>query len=113
MRDLGKPWFSWADLKVIVLRAYSDPTFELFRKLNDNWRFEDPATYLLSEIAEIESSRRFFEAAQLMGGYEEVPNEYWPAEYRPRVEPEVVVEPDTSSDRARKVADEIRAELTA
>ena len=96
-----------------MTRAYSDTSMELHRKLNPDWRFSDPATFLLSEMASMMSDLRYFATADIVGGFDDVPNEYWPAEYRPRDEPEVVVEPDTSSDRARKVADEIRAELTA
>lgn len=98
------------------MRAYSDPATELYRTLNPNWRFEEPAAYLLAEIATIHSDIRFIQAVQLVGDSENVPEEYWPAKYGPRTEqsePEEPEQGESAADRARRVAAEIRAQLVA
>lgn len=87
---------------------------ELHRKLNPDWRFGDATNYLLSEIATIQSHMRYFAAAQIMGDFEDVPAEYLPASYGPKREPEQQpVEETTSVDRARQVAEDIRAGMLA
>jgi hypothetical protein len=86
---------------------------ELHRKINPDWRFNDTVSFLLAEIATIESDRRYFEAARVM---DDVPEQYWPARYGPAslsedssdqtTRSELAIE---SADRARAVADEMRA----
>ncbi|GAA1882012.1 hypothetical protein [Williamsia serinedens] len=112
LRDIGKPWFSWADLKAIVMRAFSDPMSELHRKLNPDWRLQTPEVRLLSEIATIQSSSRYWQVAKILNG-QDVPQTYWETRYGlPAEEVDEVDNAAESADaaaRARAVANEIMA----
>ena len=93
-----------------MTRAYSDTSMELHRKLNPDWRFSDPATFLLSEMASMMSDLRYFATAEIVGGFDDVPVEYLPAKYGPpSSEPEPPRPTESAIDRARQVAAEIRA----
>ena len=86
---------------------------ELYRQMNPDWRFADPTTFLLAEIAEIESERRYMEVQRLLGAQEDgtpvpVPKRYWPAQYGP-TKPDSDDESDAGEDRANERDDEARA----
>ncbi|GAA1891886.1 hypothetical protein [Williamsia serinedens] len=89
---------------------------ELHRELNPDWAFADPHTFLLAEIATLQSSLRFLTAQQLVGFDEDgnpndVPETFWPATYGPHrtAEEDQPDEPqhDSDDDVARAVADEL------
>jgi hypothetical protein len=102
---------------------------QLHRTLNPQWRFNDPATYLLAEIATIESERRYLEVVRMLGVDDDgrpipVPQHWWPAKYGPPDEEHTADSADAVDDgpaaraaaadaRARQVAAELRAELVA
>lgn len=93
-------------------RAYADPSSELHRKLNPEWRFSDTSAFLLAELATITSSLRYFTLVRVM---DDVPEAYWPAVYGPRTPedspPEDQPEGPSSDDQVRAGADEIRREM--
>ncbi|RPA64922.1 hypothetical protein EF294_07510 [Gordonia oryzae] len=108
LRDLGKPWFAWADLRAIVRRANTDPRMELHRAVDPNWQWNDPTTRLLGEIATVQSERRYFAMSQLFESPDDIPKMYWMAIYGPKDSSEQVAsEPDgrpNEVDEARAVA---------
>lgn len=94
------------------MRAYADPTSELHRKLNPNWRLEAPEVRLLAEIATIQSSSRYLQVMQIMQGGD-VPEQYWPARYGipadDEAAPSQVTDSADADERARAVRNEIMA----
>ncbi|WAB10580.1 tail assembly chaperone [Gordonia phage Ecliptus] len=111
LRDLGKPWFSWTDLRALEKRARTDWTMELFRSRNpETWLWADPKTMLFAEVATTASDLRYFAAFNLGWPDGEVPERYWPSRYGPpRNEPVQAASDDSEDiDTARQVAASMR-----
>lgn len=82
--------------------------------MNPDWRFSDPAVFLLSEIATIVSWQRYVTVSPRYERPEDVPPVFLPATYGPQRDSfDQTTEPDRSDsdDRARAAAAEVRAEM--
>lgn len=95
-------------MRVIFEHMPNNETSALFRSLNpDDWIWADTQTRLLAIIATAVEDSRYFAAASLNWNDGEMPKEYYPSVYGPKV-PE---EPKPSAAGAREAAAAIRAEM--
>ncbi|GGF39136.1 hypothetical protein [Williamsia phyllosphaerae] len=89
---------------------------ELHRRMNPEWRFAEPNTFLLAEIANIQSWMRYFELSSRVERADDVPVMFRPAQYGPVREdpaPSKPADDPAAADAARSVAADLRAELVA
>lgn len=112
---MGTLGASWYDMRVILEHTPADGSSALFRALNpETWIWAKVDTQMLAHIATASEDSRFLTASQFFD-QKDFPDDYLPHAYGPRVgasDEEKAETRQAADDRARSVADEIRAEMS-